>query len=84
MVKRRRAALITRLGGKCIGCGATQNLQFHHPNGRPWIPRRLARHNRIPICERDAAAGNLQLLCISCHSRRTMLEILHQETYLPI
>lgn len=84
MVRRRRAALIKRLGAHCRACGKTINLQFHHPDGRPYIPERLARHNRIAAYEKDVENGNLELLCRSCHSRRTMLDLLNNPNYLPI
>jgi hypothetical protein len=68
-VANRRAALVTQLGGRCQICGTTMNLEFHHPTGRPYEPRRMGRHNRIAAYYRDAAAGNLGLLCRSCNAR---------------
>lgn len=68
-VRRRRAQLIAFLGGCCAKCHAREKLEFDHPRGRSWQPRKLSRHNRIARYWADARAGNLRLLCRSCNGR---------------
>lgn len=63
MVKRRRKALIERLGGKCAECGTRRRLEFDHPRGRDYDPARLSQWRRIKRYEEDARAGNLRVLC---------------------
>lgn len=53
--KRLRLAIIERDGGKCVTCGATDNLTVHH-----IIPWRVSR---------DDSEVNLQTLCRTCHGR---------------
>jgi len=69
----RRRALIARLGARCAGCDQTEQdlmaaLEFDHPHGRDWTPAKKNRWQRMVLYERDAAAGNLRLLCRSCNA----------------
>ncbi len=71
MYHRRRAALIARLGGKCVypGCDETERLELHHEdNGarRHW--RQMNRWTRIKHYEEDAEKGMIQLLCHAHHT----------------
>ena len=43
-------------------------LEFDHPHGRDWTPAKKNRWQRMVLYERDAAAGNLRLLCRSCNA----------------
>ena len=65
----RRQALIRQLGGKCARCGAEDNLEFDHPRGRPWNMGSKNQMSRMTQYQRDADAGNLQLLCKPCNAR---------------
>ncbi len=62
---RRRAELVEQLGGRCDVCGSTAELQLDHPHGRDWpkLPAAYSRWRRLTLYLRDAAAGNLRLLC---------------------
>jgi hypothetical protein len=64
--RKKRAALLVELGNTCAreGCEDTR-LEFHHPHGRDWDPAKLSRWQRMIQYARDAAAGNLTLLCKS-------------------
>lgn len=66
-----RRALLAQLGGKCEKCGTKgrgkNHLEFDHPHGRDYEPSKLARHNRLAAYRRDAAAGNLRVLCRHCN-----------------
>lgn len=72
--RKMRAGLIVALGGKCARCSRTENLHcdcilpqgfLHH--FMPW-PQRVRWYWQQHI------KGNLQLLCPSCHIRKTTLE----------
>lgn len=69
MARRRRDALVARLGGACVRCHASERLEFDHPRGRSWHPKRVSRWRRIKLYELDADAGNLRLLCRRCNAR---------------
>lgn len=61
--RKKKEALIERLGGKCQKCGTTENLQFDHIHGRDYNPNKLSYKHRLTVYEREAAEGKLQLLC---------------------
>lgn len=67
-VKRRRAALIAKLGGRCAKCGGRWRLEFNHPKGRDWDPARLNQRSRIARYEREAARGLVDLGCRRCNA----------------
>lgn len=62
-----RLRLLAQLGGKCAKCGKKKHLEFDHPNGRNYQPSKLSRHGRLARYRRDAAAGNLRVLCRKCN-----------------
>lgn len=66
-IKARREALVEKLGGKCVFCGVTENLEFDHPNGRTWCCRDKARWTRIKLYEQEAERSEIRLLCRSCN-----------------
>ena len=68
---------IELLGGKCAHCGATERLEFDHSESklkgtsvssviRGWSKERLAK-----FFKRE----KIQLLCVSCHLKKTMAKI---------
>lgn len=65
----KRYDLMQKLGGKCDKCGSTKKLEFDHPNGRDWQPRKKNRWMRMIIYEREAAEGLLRILCKSCNCK---------------
>jgi 5-methylcytosine-specific restriction endonuclease McrA len=68
-----KAYLIEMLGGKCVGCGVTENLQFDHIDRKQktfTIGKRLEsslENKLIP------EAKKCQLLCKSCHQIKTTI-----------
>jgi 5-methylcytosine-specific restriction endonuclease McrA len=64
-----RDALRQRLGGKCQKCGRKEELEFHHPNGRNWEPRRCNLRQRMRRYWADYRRGNLALWCSPCNSQ---------------
>jgi 5-methylcytosine-specific restriction endonuclease McrA len=68
-----RKYLIEMLGGKCVGCGITENLQFDH------IDRKLKSFTIGKMLESSLEnklipeAKKCQLLCKSCHQLKTTI-----------
>jgi len=56
-----RGIIISFLGNKCINCESLDNLQVDHK-----VPRHLGGENEM---------GNIQILCISCHKKKTAKEM---------
>lgn len=70
--KKRRLALIEKLGGKCVDCGtaALAVLEFDHLTPRTWKANRTGRMERIRRYEREAADGEIELRCRECNNRK--------------
>jgi hypothetical protein len=68
-----RAKAITTRGGRCIACGSTANLEFHHRNRKEketqiatlWSRSEEFRENELAKCD---------LLCTECHKTETAKE----------
>lgn len=67
--KRRALHLKKLLGMKCALCPESDpdKLQFDHPYGRDWIPRKKSRWQRITIISREILQGRVRLLCGPCN-----------------
>lgn len=68
---RRRAnwkKAVERLGGRCVDCGATENLSFDHVRGEKLfeIGSRLTRNWSGIVDEVDKC----ELRCLSCHGKK--------------
>jgi len=71
--KERKSYCIEYLGGKCVKCGTTHNLQFDHikREGKKYeITRRLSNNLNNLKEELDKC----QLLCYDCHKIKTKSE----------
>ena len=71
--KRWRSKCVEYLGGKCVKCGTTHNLQFDHikREGKKYeITRRLSNNLNNLKEELDKC----QLLCYDCHKIKTKSE----------
>ena len=74
-LEQRKQALINKLGGVCPNpdnnpnCTKTENLEFHHLQGKPWSSIDFGPKTRMKQYEIDAEAGLLGLLCKSCNSK---------------
>lgn len=66
--RRRRRALIVKMGSICRYCAAQKHIEFHHTQPKDWIPSKTSRLQRIRNYERDYAKGVLQLACRSCNA----------------
>jgi 5-methylcytosine-specific restriction endonuclease McrA len=67
--KRARRKLIAELGGKCVECGQTRKLEFHHTLTRTWIARKVSRWVRIARYRREWEQGCIVLLCSQCNKK---------------
>ena len=75
---RKRNTLIEHLGGQCVGCGTTHNLQFDHidrANKSFTIGKCLGKKLDDLIIE----ANKCQLLCKSCHQIKSRANNDHEE-----
>ena len=70
---KRRAHCIEYLGGKCVVCGTTHNLQFDHikREGKKYtITEKIT--NYFTILKEEL--NKCQLLCVDCHKVKTKSE----------
>jgi len=71
--RKRKVKAITTLGGHCVYCGSTDGLEFDHKEptnkifniSRIWTARKEIFEAELQKC---------QLLCRSCHSKKTSVE----------
>ena len=66
----KRARWIKYLGGVCVKCGATENLEFDHidPATKSFdIGKNWSRSEKVIIAE----LAKCQLLCNSCHNKKS-------------
>ena len=74
---RARAAMVEQLGGKCAECGwrprfGLRRLELDHIKPIYWTPRRLSSCQRIAWYRAAITAGNLQVLCRDCNSKKNV------------
>ena len=68
--KKRRQKIKDYLGGKCVGCGTTENLQFDHLD-RTIKKFNVAKHVCMAWDKLTVEADKCQLLCYQCHNLKT-------------
>lgn len=64
------ARLRKQLGGECVECGSTDDLQFDHIDGSDWQANTVEWSARISRYRREIAAGLIQLLCGPCNRQK--------------
>ena len=74
-IKRReqRLRMIEHLGGKCVGCGTTEELQFDHidrKDKRYSVTRKLGLSDEKLLPE----VNKCQLLCKQCHEIKSTID----------
>lgn len=67
---RARQAIVEQLGGRCAFCGGGFNLELDHLGPRGWSCRAVDSSHRIAFYRREAAAGQLQVLCSYCNKSK--------------
>ena len=72
----RRALAYEMLGGCCVNCGTTENLQLDHPD-REGVPRsdKFAKNWNMPLKRFKEEVLKCQLLCEECHGYKSRDEI---------
>ena len=70
--QKRRKILIEHLGGKCCGCGATENLQFDHLD-RTQKSFNIGKCLDHSLEKLVAEADKCQLLCYNCHEVKSLI-----------
>ena len=69
--KKRREYAIIKLGGVCVYCGRTNNLEFDHIN-KASKKFSIAKLMNFSIEEFEKELKKCQLLCSQCHDRKTV------------
>jgi|SRR5580658_8590004 hypothetical protein len=69
-VERKRNELFAALGRRCVFCGVETNLTFDCVKPTGGRHHRLSSAARIGFYWKQARAGNLQVLCHDCNSRK--------------
>ena len=72
--RKRLAALRMILGGKCRVCGSTERLEFDCIVPTDYRHHTLGISGRATYYWRQARMGNVQVLCSSCHGRKTAMD----------
>ena len=69
-----RNAAVEQLGGCCTQCGATEQLEIDHVN-RAKKTMSVERICYVSEERRQGELKNCQLLCNSCHARKTLKDL---------
>ena len=67
-----REHLVNMLGGKCCGCGTTENLQFDHLD-RTTKSFCIGKNLAAKLEKLEEEARKCQLLCQDCHNVKTLI-----------
>lgn len=78
-VRNHKNLLKEKMGGKCVKCGAIENLQFDHINP---LEKSFNISNNIHRKDLDEELAKCQLLCPECHLDKTKNEWLTGKIYL--
>lgn len=68
------ARLREEMGGKCVNCGAVEDLQFDCKQAMGHEHHRIEYSHRMSFYRRQLALGNLQLLCGKCNGSKAARE----------
>ena len=79
--RNRKNLLKEKMGGKCVICGATENLQFDHINPLEKSYNISTNFFRQDV---DEELNKCQLLCPTCHMEKTKNDWLSGELYMGI
>ena len=69
--RRIRDELLTSLGGRCRKCNGARCLTFDHVSPIGWAPETKSWSQRMVEYRRAHQAGNLQILCVRCHGKKS-------------
>lgn len=71
--EKQRELAIVQLGGACVKCGATSDLQFDHIDPKLKLFNISSRLS-LKSPEVQAELAKCQLLCCKCHTKKTIAE----------
>ena len=69
---KKKESLLEHLGGKCVGCGKTENLQFDHID-RTKKSFTIGKCMGYTLKKLIEEADKCQLLCKECHQYKTTI-----------
>ena len=72
--RKTRDTLIAQMGSRCSKCKGAKCLTFDHIESIGWEPHTVSWSQRMTEYKRAHAKGNLQLLCIRCHGKKSAKE----------
>ena len=72
--RRARVRLLIVLGNRCVHCGATSCLTFDCIKPMGDAHHRMSTDQRMCYYHKQARAGNLQILCADCNTRKSARE----------
>jgi hypothetical protein len=70
-----RQFVIVSLGSRCARCPATENLHCDLIQTDGGLHHRLSHSERQMFYLSEMLAGNLQLLCVKCHTIKTLADV---------
>lgn len=76
---KKRALILIDLGGKCVVCGTTQDLEIDHINKDLKTFDLSKRLSGAPEKVIQEELKNCQLLCKSCHNQKSLKDSNRQE-----
>jgi len=78
LYKERNTMLRNRLGGVCVKCGSSKDLEFDHIDPQTKLFN-VASNAQIEFSRLLKEVDKCQLLCRSCHRDKTNSELQHQK-----
>jgi len=69
---KKKSILVEHLGGKCVGCGTTENLQFDHLD-RTQKSFTISKKLDYSLEKLIPEANKCQLLCYNCHEFKSLI-----------
>jgi 5-methylcytosine-specific restriction endonuclease McrA len=72
--RRARVRLLLILGNRCVHCGATNCLTFDCIRPTGDAHHRMSTDQRMCYYHKQSRAGNLQILCADCNTKKSARE----------
>lgn len=76
---RKKVEQLAQLGGVCVSCGSNENLERDCITPRGDEHHKMSTDQRATFYAREIKAGNVQLLCKDCHTKKTVVDIRNVE-----
>lgn len=73
--KRRKAAAIEQLGGKCVKCSSTEELHFDHIDPETKLFTIAKELDSVSEKRLQEELAKCQLLCPPCHEEKTLQDL---------